>query len=101
MRGLLGEDAPVSASHGGPVEVQAGTMSLPNGAAGPWMTSKWSYMWVDGVYVKAGLEKEKAAVLVVMAALSDGEQGGGEHCSGYRESTESWPRCSGTSSAGA
>ena len=30
------------------------------------------YMWVDGVYVKAGLEKEKAAVLVVMAALSDG-----------------------------
>ena len=32
------------------------------------------YMWVDGVYVKAGLEKEKAAVLVVMAALSDGSK---------------------------
>ena len=27
-------------------------------------------MWVDGVYVKAGLEREKAAILVVMAALS-------------------------------
>ena len=32
------------------------------------------YMWVDGVYVKAGLEKEKAAVLVVMAALIDGSK---------------------------
>ena len=30
-------------------------------------------MWVDGVYAKAGLEKEKAAV-VVMAALSDGSK---------------------------
>ena len=39
------------------------------------------YMWVDGVYVKAGLEKEKAAVLVVMAALSDGSKVVGEHCS--------------------
>ena len=29
-------------------------------------------MWVDGVYVKAGLEREKAAILVVMAALSCG-----------------------------
>ena len=39
------------------------------------------YMWVDGVYFKAGLEKEKAAVLVVMAALRRREQGGGERCS--------------------
>ena len=39
----------------------------------PWDTRpEVVYMWVDGVYVKAGLEKEKAAVLVVMAALSDG-----------------------------
>ena len=28
------------------------------------------YMWVDGVYVKAGLEKEKAALLVGPAAVS-------------------------------
>ena len=39
------------------------------------------YVWVDGVYVKAGLEKEKAAILVVMAAP------------GYRESTQSLVRC--------
>ena len=58
-------------------------MSLPNGAAGPSMTSK--YMWVDGVYVKAGLEKEKAAVLV-----SDGSKVVVSTVPGYRESTENW-----------
>ena len=30
------------------------------------------YLWVDGIYVKAGLEKEKAVLLVVLAALSEG-----------------------------
>ena len=48
------------------------------------------YMWVDGVDVKAGLEKEKAAVLVVMAALSDGSKVVVSTVPGYRESTESW-----------
>ena len=47
-------------------------------------------MWVDGVYVKAGLEKEKAAVLVVMAALSDGSKVVVSAVPGYRESTENW-----------
>ena len=32
------------------------------------------YLWVDGIYVKAGLEKEKAVLLVVLAALSDGSK---------------------------
>jgi nitroreductase len=30
------------------------------------------YVWADGVSVKAGLEKEKAAILVLIAALRDG-----------------------------
>ncbi|MBI2528479.1 MAG: hypothetical protein HYV93_21160, partial [Candidatus Rokubacteria bacterium] len=30
------------------------------------------YVWADGVSVKAGLEKEKAAILVQIAALRDG-----------------------------
>ena len=47
-------------------------------------------MWVDGVYVKAGFEKEKAAVLVVLGALSDGRKVVLGIRSGYRESTESW-----------
>ena len=48
------------------------------------------YLWVDGLYVKAGFEKDKAAVLVVMAALSDGRKEIVALVPGYRESTESW-----------
>ena len=49
------------------------------------------YMWVGGVCVKAGLEREKAAVLVVIGALSDGTKVVLSAVPGYRESTESWP----------
>ena len=45
---------------------------------------------MDGVYVKAGLEREKAAILVVMAALSDGSKVVVSAVPGYRESTRSW-----------
>ena len=48
------------------------------------------YLWVDGIYVKAGLEKEKAAVLVALAGLSDGQKVVVTVSPGYRESTESW-----------
>jgi transposase-like protein len=48
------------------------------------------YLWVDGIYVKAGLEKDKAAMLVVLAALRDGRKVILAVESGYRESTESW-----------
>ena len=57
---------------------------MSNGAAGPSMPRSG----VRGV--KAGLEKEKAAVLVVMAALSDGSKVVVSTVPGYRESTESW-----------
>ena len=80
LRGLLGEDAPVSASTVARLKDKpesTGTMSLlPRNHPAQWRSRPLDdlevvYMWVDGVYVKAGLEKEKAAVLVVMAALSD------------------------------
>lgn len=45
---------------------------------------------MDGVYVKAGFEKEKSAVLVVLGALSNGRKVVLGISSGYRESTESW-----------
>ncbi len=48
------------------------------------------YMWVDGVYVKAGIEKDKAALLVIVAALSDGRKVIVAMEAGQRESTESW-----------
>ena len=48
------------------------------------------YLWVDGIYVKAGLEKEKAAVLVAVAGLRDGRKVVVAVEAGHRESTESW-----------
>ena len=48
------------------------------------------YVWADGIYVKAGLERDKAALLVVIGAMSDGTKEVLALTSGYRESTESW-----------
>ena len=48
------------------------------------------YLWADGVYIKAGLEKEKAVILVVIGALSDGRKVVLSVSSGYRESIQSW-----------
>jgi len=48
------------------------------------------YVWADGIYVRAGLEKDKAAILVLMAALRDGQKVVVAPDSGYRESTEIW-----------
>jgi putative transposase len=89
LRGLLGDGAPLSAS------------SIAR------LKAKWTeecavwnqrsledlevvYLWVDGVYVKAGLEKDKAALLVAVAGLSDGRKAFLAITAGYRESTESW-----------
>lgn len=44
------------------------------------------YLWVDGVYVRAGLEKEKAAILVAIGGLSDGRKVEVTVTPGYRES---------------
>ena len=89
LRGLLGKDAPIS----------AGTVAR--------LKEKWQieweewrkrrldgikvvYMWVDGVYVKAGLEKDKAALLVAIGGLSNGQKIILAIEPGYRESTEGW-----------
>ena len=48
------------------------------------------YAWADGIYIKAGLEKEKAALLVVIGAMSDGRKEILAIVPGYRESTASW-----------
>ena len=48
------------------------------------------YLWADGVYVKAGLEKEKAALLVVIGATVDGQKHVLSVVPGHRESNESW-----------
>lgn len=89
LRGLLGEDAPVSAS------TVARLKDRWNAELAEWRSRPLSdlevvYMWVDGVYVKAGLEREKAAILVAVAALSDGSKVVLSAVPGYRESTRSW-----------
>lgn len=89
LRGLLGEEAPISAS------TVARLKQKWQGEYEVWSKRELSglevvYVWADGVYVKAGLEKEKAAVLVVVAGLSDGGKQVVSISSGYRESTESW-----------
>jgi len=47
-------------------------------------------MWADGLYVKAGLEDTKAALLVLIRALTDGRKVVLAVESGQRESKESW-----------
>jgi putative transposase len=89
LRGLLGEEAPISAST---------IARLKEGWQAEW--EEWRrrsfeglelvYLWVDGVYIKAGLEKTKAALLVAIGALSNGEKLILAVEPGYRESTESW-----------
>jgi len=91
MRGLLGEEAALSPS------------SMLR------LKSKWQqeydrwqkrslagqqvvYLWVDGIDVKAGLEKEKACLLVIVAGLRDGRKVVLAVESGYRESAEAWGR---------
>jgi len=89
LRGLLGEEAPVSAST---------VARLKEGWQAEWEGWKKRpldglevlFMWVDGVYVKAGLEKEKAALLVIVGGLLDGRKVILAVEPGYRESTESW-----------
>ena len=89
VRGLLGKDAPISASTVARLKDKWND-ELAQWRARPLDDLEVVYMWVDGVYVKAGLEREKAAILVVMAALSDGRKVVVSAIPGYRESIESW-----------
>lgn len=89
LRGLLGDGAPLSAAS--IARLKAGWQAEYE----LWRTRSVAdlevvYLWVDGIYVKAGLEKDKAAMLVVLAGLRDGRKVILAVESGYRESTESW-----------
>ena len=89
LRGLLGDAAPLSAS-----AVQRLTR-VWQGQYDAWRTRDLSklalvYVWADGIYVKAGLESSKAALLVLIGGLADGTKVVLAVESGQRESTESW-----------
>ncbi len=89
LRGLLGEGAPLSASS--IVRLKAKWQLEYE----EWKRQDLSgievvYQWADGIYVKAGLEKDKAALLVIIGALTNGKKIFLACESGYRESKESW-----------
>jgi transposase-like protein len=89
LRGLLGEEAPLSASTVARLKAKW-EAEWEAWRKQPLDGLEVVYLWVDGVYVKAGLEKERAALLVAIAALSDGRKVVVAVAPGYRESTESW-----------
>ena len=51
---------------------------------------KFVYLWADGIYLKAGLGTEKACLMVLIGADTEGVKHLIALREGYRESTESW-----------
>src|SRR5579863_3971726 len=89
LRGLLGEGAPLSGSS--IARLKASWQTEYELWRGRSLTDlEVIYLWVDGIYVKAGLEKEKAALLVAVGALRDGSKMILAVEAGHRESIESW-----------
>ena len=89
MRGLLGEGAPLSKSS--IRRLRAGwTAEFEAWSRRSLADREVVYVWADGIYVKAGLERDKAALLVVLGAMRDGTKEVLALRSGYRESVESW-----------
>jgi len=89
LRHLLGEGAPLSASSLHRLKEKW------QGEYEQWKSTAieerdWAYLWADGIYVKAGLGKEKAALLVVIGVQRDGSKRFLALEPGYRESKESW-----------
>jgi transposase-like protein len=54
------------------------------------LTERYVYVFADGLYLKAGLEKEKTAMLIVIGVRADGHKELLAMEEGYRESTVSW-----------
>lgn len=89
LRGLLGDAAPLSASS---IQRLKADWQAQYAA---WRQRDLHdlplvYLWADGLYVKAGLEDTKAALLVLIGALADGRKVVLAVESGQRESAESW-----------
>jgi transposase-like protein len=91
LRGLLGVAAPLSARS---IERLRGKWVAEHEA---WCRRSLRglepvYLWADGIYVKAGLEKDKAALLVIVAGLRDGRKVVLVVEAGHRESQATWAR---------
>jgi len=89
FRALLGETAPLSATSITRLKAEW------QGEFEAWRQRslrehQYLYLWVDGVYLRAGSEEEKMALLCVVGLNEQGEKELLAMQSGYRESTESW-----------
>jgi putative transposase len=89
LRGLLGEGAPLSPSSILRLKAEW------QGQYDTWRRRSLAdlplvYLWADGLYVKAGLDHTKAALLVLIGVLADGRKVVLAVESGERESVESW-----------
>lgn len=89
LRGLLGDGAPLSKASIRRLR-QSWTEEFEAWSSRSLEDREIVYMWVDGIYVKAGLERDKAALLVVIGAHRDGTKEVLALKPGYRESIESW-----------
>lgn len=89
LRGLLGDGAPLSRSS---IERLKASWQFE---FDEWKKQDLSqvevvYMWADGLYVKAGIDDHKAALLVIIAATTEGNKILLACESGERESKEGW-----------
>ena len=89
LRELLGEGAPLSASSLQRLK-EKWQVEYEQWKSMPIEEKQWAYFWADGIYVKAGIGKEKAALLVVIGVQEDGTKRFLALEPGYRESKESW-----------
>ena len=89
LRGLLGDEAPLSPATIARLKARW-QLEYCEWKQSSLASLEVVYLWVDGVYVRAGLEKDKACLLVAIAGLSDGRKIFVALEPGYRESIQSW-----------
>jgi putative transposase len=89
LRGLLGDGAPLSPPTIARLKA-VWQAEYDSWCSRPLHELEVVYLWVDGIYVKAGLEREKAALLTVIAALRDGRKLVLAVSAGHRENTDTW-----------
>ena len=89
LRLLAGSDAPLSPSTISRLTQQFRTAytAFDRQDLGP---RKFVYIWADGIYLKAGLGTEKACLMVLIGADTEGQKHLIALREGYRESAESW-----------
>ena len=90
FRALVGETAALSASS--IVNLKADWQQEYETWKKRPLRGRYVYLYADGVYLKAGTEQDKTAVLVVLGVDEQGHKELLAMEEGYRESTASWAR---------